>query len=189
MHRLEVFESRVFTVAPQTTCVDIADEMDAHSVGCVVVVDGGKPVGIITDRDIAVQVVAAERDPEKTSAADVMSKDLVTATREHDMTEVLRLMRERGIRRLPLVEDGQLVGLVSLDDVIVKVASYLFNTNQGLLGGLHHARRTAGHRRRTEAREDALEELRHQLEHMGDEVRTRVKADLEALLKRVSGKG
>lgn len=189
MHRLEVFESRVFTVAPETSCVDVADEMDAHSVGCVVVVEGGKPVGIITDRDLTCRVVAADRDPEKTKAAEVMSADLATATREHDMNEVLDLMRNRGIRRLPLVEEGEIVGLISLDDVIVKVASYLFNTNQGLLGGLQRSRRTVRNRRRTEAREDALEELRHQLEHMGGEMRTRVKSEMEALLKRVSGKG
>jgi CBS domain-containing protein len=185
MNRLEVYESNVVTVRPQTRCVDVADEMDARSVGCVVVVDGDKPVGIITDRDLMSRLVAENRDPEKTQASEVMTTDLISATREDDMTDVLARMRERGIRRIPLVEDGQLVGLVSLDDVIVKVASYLFNTNQGLLGGLHHSRRTARHRRRLEAREDAFDELRHQLEHMGGEVRDRVREQLDELMARV----
>ncbi|MBW2383506.1 MAG: CBS domain-containing protein [Deltaproteobacteria bacterium] len=181
MHRLEVYESNVVTVEPQYSCVDVADEMDARSVGCVVVVDGDKPLGIITDRDLICRLVAADRDPEKTTAAEVMTADPITATRDDDMTDVLARMRERGIRRIPLVEENQLVGLVSLDEVIIKVASYLFNTSQGLLGGLHQSRRTAPHRRRLEAREAAFDELRDQLQHMGSEVREH----LDQLLSRV----
>ena len=185
MHRLETFESDVITVPVNATCVDVADELDAQSVGCVVVMDGKRVAGILTDRDLTCRVVASDRDPAKTTAGEVMTPDPITATREHDLADVLGLMRERSVRRIPLVEDGELVGVVSLDDVIVRVASYLFNTNQGLLGGLHHSRRTTRTRRRREAREEAFDELREQLEHMGDEVRELVRTQLDELVARV----
>jgi CBS domain-containing protein len=187
MHRSQDYETEVVSVAPDTSCVEVADEMDVHTIGCVVVVEEGAPVGIITDRDLLCRVVAESRDPEKTSAADVMTKDPVTASRDDDVQRLLEIMRERAIRRVPVVEEGKLVGLITLDDLLIQLSSYLYNANQGILGGLSDGRRISRHRRRMEAREEALDEIRRQLSDLGDNTRHRVRERLHELMDRLGG--
>jgi CBS domain-containing protein len=178
----------VASVPLTASCVDIADEMDVHSVGCVLVMDQGVLKGIVTDRDLNCRVVAAGLDPVKTTAQDVMTPDPVFATEKDEVEDLLRIMRDQGIRRVPLVEDGEVVGLMSLDDVVVQLSSWVFNVNQGMLGGLHAARRTRRNRRRTEARDDALEELRSQLLTSSEQVRDRAREALSDLLERFGSK-
>ena len=183
------YEVDVVRVAPEATCVDVADAMDAHTVGCVLVVMDDAPVGIITDRDLVCRVVAADRDPEKTTAAEVMSGNLVTGVLAADLSEQLGLMRDRSVRRLPLLDDGKLAGIVTLDDVVVQLSSYLFNANRGILGALHESHRTARRRRRLEVRDDALEEIRAQLIGVGDQTRARMMQQLQELVDRFGGPG
>jgi CBS domain-containing protein len=179
------FETDIVSVAPDATCVEVADLMDLKVVGCVVVAKDGRPVGIITDRDLMSRVVAADQDPDKTCAADVMTPDPATARRDDDINTLLGIMKEKSIRRLPLIGDeGELVGLISLDDVLIETTSHLFNANQGILGSLQDSRRKVRHRRRIEAREEALHELRDQLTQLGSETRDRVREALEEILDR-----
>ncbi|MFM8444772.1 MAG: CBS domain-containing protein [Methylococcus sp.] len=97
--------------------------MREHHVGSVVVVedtpDGLKPVGMLTDRDMVVEIIAMELDPQTVTVGDVMSFDLVTA-REHDgIWGTLKRMRSQGIRRVPVIDDqGRLIGIVSVDDLL-----------------------------------------------------------------------
>jgi signal-transduction protein with cAMP-binding, CBS, and nucleotidyltransferase domain len=184
MFSISSFESEAVTVPPSATCVEIADAMDLNTVGCVVVTEDDRPIGIITDRDLMCRLVAADRDPDKTIASDVMTPDVITASRNDESGKLLSLMAELGVRRLPLVQHGKLVGLVSIDDVLIDVSSHLFNANQGILGGLQESRRTARHRRRGEARENALHELREQLLDIGDEAKERVGSVLQDILDR-----
>jgi len=179
----------VASVPLAANCVDIADEMDVHSVGCVLVMDQGELKGIVTDRDLNCRVVAAGLDPEKTTAADIMTPDPIFASEKEQVGDLLKKMRDRGVRRIPLVENGEVVGLMSLDDVVVQLSSWVFNVNQGMLGGLHEARRTRRHRRRTEARDDALEELRSQLLTSSEQVRGHAREALSELLERFGSKG
>ena len=87
-------------------------------VGLVPVVDGDRLVGTVTDRDIAIRVVAEERDPNTTTVRETASTDLVTIDPEQDLDEALRLMAQHQVRRLPVVEeDGRLVGIVAQADV------------------------------------------------------------------------
>jgi len=181
------YELEVVRVAPDATCVEVADEMDAHTVGFVVVVQDGAPVGIITDRDLVCRVVAADRDPEKTTAAEVMSGRLVTGRIGADLGDQLALMRDHAVRRLPLIEDGELVGIVTLDDVVVQLSSYLFNANRGILGALHESHRTVRRRRRMEARDDAFDELSTQVQELGDQARAHMRERLQELLDRFGG--
>jgi CBS domain-containing protein len=86
--------------------------------GIVPVVDGEKVVATITDRDIAISVVAEGRDANSTKAIDVASRDLVTIDPQQDLDEALRLMARHQVRRLPVVEeDGRLVGIVAQADI------------------------------------------------------------------------
>jgi CBS domain-containing protein len=95
-----------------------AKMMRDENVGLAPIVEGDRLVGTLTDRDIAVRVVAEGRDPESTTVSEVASTDLVTVDPHQDLEEALRLMAQHQVRRLPVVEeDGRLVGVVAQADV------------------------------------------------------------------------
>jgi CBS domain-containing protein len=106
-----------------TTALELARIMRSSHVGDVVVVDqpnGHKiPVGIVTDRDLAVEVMARERNPATVTAGELMGAELVTTAEENDIYEVVELMRFKGVRRVPVVdEQGGLSAIVTLDDLL-----------------------------------------------------------------------
>ena len=95
-----------------------AKMMRDEDVGFAPIVEGDRLVGVLTDRDIAVRVVAEGRDPEQTKVTEVASRDVVTLDPQQDLDEALRLMARHQVRRLPVVEeDGRLVGVVAQADV------------------------------------------------------------------------
>jgi CBS domain-containing protein len=109
------------TVEPASSIVDAARIMKDEDVGPVPVVDGDRLVGVITDRDIAIRVVAEGKDPQGTTVQDVASTDLVTIDPQQTLDEALRLMGQHQVRRLPVVEeDGKLVGIVAQADVALQ---------------------------------------------------------------------
>ncbi len=113
-----------------TSIVELAQLMRKNHVGDVVVVekhvDRVLPVGIITDRDIVVELIAKEVDLESVTAADVMSTELITAKQKEGTWDTLQLMRSQGIRRLPVVnEEGFLEGILTVDDLIELLANEL----------------------------------------------------------------
>jgi CBS domain-containing protein len=96
------------------------------NVGAIVVSDGGRPLGVVTDRDIAVRVVAEGLAPESTSLRDVMSGQPVFLSGERPLDQLVAAMRDLAIRRVPVVDaDGKLAGVVSMDDLIVLLAEQL----------------------------------------------------------------
>ncbi len=101
--------------------------MRRHHVGDLVVVDGDrKPVGIVTDRDIVVEVVAAGVNPEVLSLVDIMGPSLATVRDGEGVFEALRYMRDKGVRRMPVVDAaGALVGILTLDDLLGLLAEEL----------------------------------------------------------------
>ena len=95
-----------------------AKMMRDEDVGIAPIVEGDRLVGVLTDRDIAVRVVAEGLDPEKVKVSEVASRDVVTLDPQQDLDEALRLMARHQVRRLPVVEeDGRLVGVVAQADV------------------------------------------------------------------------
>jgi CBS domain-containing protein len=113
-----------------TSALDLAQIMRHSHVGDVVVVDqpNGKKIaiGIVTDRDLVVQVMAAERDALTTTAGDIMSPGLITAGERDTVHETAELMRLKGVRRIPVVdEDGGLLGIVTLDDLLTEIGEEL----------------------------------------------------------------
>ncbi len=121
----------VIGVAPETSIAEAARLMRAHHIGDVLVLqqdDGGRriPVGIVTDRDIVVEVVAAELDPRILKVSDLVTRQLVTAE-EHELCEdCVRVMAMNGVRRMPVVDaSGALVGVVSIDDLLPYFAAPL----------------------------------------------------------------
>lgn len=108
------------TVPASASVVEAAQLMRDSDIGDVIVLgDGNDIAGIVTDRDIAVQVVAGSRDPSSTKVGEIASRDLVTIAPDDSISNAVRLMSERAIRRLPVVEGNRPVGIVSLGDLAV----------------------------------------------------------------------
>jgi CBS domain-containing protein len=106
------------TVEPSTPIVEVARVMRDADVGPVPVVEGDRLVGLVTDRDIVVRVVADGNDPSSTTVGEIMSTDLVTVDPDQPLDEALRLMAAHQVRRLPVTEeDGRPVGIVAQADI------------------------------------------------------------------------
>ena len=114
----EAMTSNPCSIDATQTVAYAARMLRDEDVGVAPIVEGDKLVGVLTDRDVAVRVVAEGRDPESTTVAEVASKDVVTIDPQQDLDEALRLMAKHQVRRLPVVEeDGRLVGVVAQADV------------------------------------------------------------------------
>jgi CBS domain-containing protein len=107
----------VRSVAPTDSLTDAAAAMRDEDVGSLPVVEGDRVLGIITDRDIVVRAVAERADPQTAKVGDVSSGDPVAVEPDADLDEALELMARHRVRRLPVVEDGRLVGVVAQADV------------------------------------------------------------------------
>ena len=120
----------VVTCASDASIQQAAELMREHHVGDVIVAEdsgsGLRPVGIVTDRDLVVEVLAAQVDPDSISVGDLPTTELVTAREEDDVLPTIKLMCLHGIRRLPVVrEDGTLAGIVTADDLTATLADAL----------------------------------------------------------------
>jgi CBS domain-containing protein len=113
----DVMTSNPTTVERSTNVLEAAKVMAGEDVGPLPVTDGGRLVGIITDRDIVTRLLAEERDPQSTTVGDICSSDLVTVTPEDDLDQALRTMASAQVRRLPVVEGDRIVGIVAQADV------------------------------------------------------------------------
>jgi len=91
----------------------IAEKMISNNIGAIVVMSGGAPAGIVSERDIVEKIVRARKDPTKTRAEDVMSSPIISIESDKSVTDALRLMRDRKIRRLAVTRKGVLVGIVT----------------------------------------------------------------------------
>ena len=116
----EVMSSRPVTVKDSATLVDAARAMRDANVGDVIVVKDDAICGVVTDRDLVVRAVAEGSDPKSVKVADICSKDVTTVSPDEPIDNVVSLMRERAIRRVPVVEGGRPVGLVSLGDLAIE---------------------------------------------------------------------
>jgi CBS domain-containing protein len=108
------------TVDADAALVDAAREMRDGDVGDVIVTEGGQVTGILTDRDIVIRAVAEGRDPGSVSVRDVATADVRALEPSQSIDEAVRTMRAHDIRRLPVVDGGRAVGIVSLGDLAVE---------------------------------------------------------------------
>lgn len=111
----------VVTVTTEMPVDEVGTLLWEEGVGSAVVVDDDDPVGMVTDRDIATGVWEFD-DPREATVEDVMSSGLVTIESDVNIYEALQTAREAGVRRLPVMNDGELSGIVTLDDVLVLIA-------------------------------------------------------------------
>lgn len=118
----QLMQKELITCAPSATVHDVAAKMKDYNVGSVLIIeDGGKLKGIVTDRDIALNVAADSKDPQTTHINDVMTANPVTINFDADVESALKLMSKENIRRLPVIQDGIVVGLLSSADVAVEI--------------------------------------------------------------------
>jgi CBS domain-containing protein len=117
----DVMTSDPCTIDAQKSVAYAAKMMRDEDVGLAPIVEGDKLIGMLTDRDIAIRVVAEGRNPDQVTAREVASKQVVTIDSQQDLDEALRIMAKHQVRRLPVVEeDGRLVGVVAQADVARK---------------------------------------------------------------------
>ncbi|HEX3455521.1 MAG TPA: CBS domain-containing protein [Gaiellaceae bacterium] len=117
----DVMTADPVTVSRGDSVVAAAQLMESADVGSVPVVDGGTPIGIVTDRDIAIRVVAQGKDPNRTTVDEIATSQPYYASPEQPLDEALELMAYRKVRRVPVVEDGLLVGMLAQADVVHEV--------------------------------------------------------------------
>ncbi|MFC7058717.1 CBS domain-containing protein [Halovenus salina] len=132
----EMARTDVVTADPETTTREISRLLEEENVGSVIVTEDQEPVGIVTDRDLALDVIGEGKNSATIAAADVMTEDLFTVEPGESIYDVLAGMRERGVRRVPVVEDGKLAGIVTLDDFIVLLTSELENVSGVVQAGI-----------------------------------------------------
>jgi len=108
------------SIGASASVVEAARLMRAEHIGALPITHDEQLVGMITDRDIATRVVAEAADPKTTAVRDVSSRDLVSVEPDKDLEEALQLMARHQVRRLPVVEDGRLVGIVAQADIALK---------------------------------------------------------------------
>lgn len=132
MKTIEKFVKRVISAAPTEPLAGIARMMDRHNVGAVVIVENYRPVGILTDRDIAIQFGAHGKSL-LTPASAIMSTPIKQVHRDEGIFDTTHTMMEAGVRRLPVVDDdGHLAGLVTLDDLFRVLVRELGNLAEGI---------------------------------------------------------
>jgi CBS domain-containing protein len=109
------------SIGASASVVEAARLMRDEHIGSLPITDDEQLVGMITDRDIATRVVAQAADPQTTSVGDVYSQDLISVEPDMDLDEALQLMARHQVRRLPVVEDGRLVGIVAQADIALSL--------------------------------------------------------------------
>ena len=117
----EVMTTQVKTVKPDNTLRDAANIMRDIDTGVVPVLDGVKPVGILTDRDIVIRSVADGKDPSSVKVSEAMTKGVQTVSPDASVDEAMKKMKEGQIRRLVVMENGDFRGIVSLGDLALHV--------------------------------------------------------------------
>ena len=118
----EIMIKDVITLGTKATVSEAVRLMNEHKIGCVVIIHNGDAIGIITERDMLKRVLIETRDPETTKVSQIMTAPLVVGNPEMDIQEAVRLMAAEKIRKLPITEDGKLVGMITLTDLGRSVA-------------------------------------------------------------------
>lgn len=113
----EIMTTRIVSVQPTSSVKDAALLMNHHNIGSVPVVEGTAVRGMLTDRDIVLRCVAENRDPSSLKVSDICSQGAVSVSPDQTVSDAMNLMSTEQVRRLPVVDNGRLVGMLSLADV------------------------------------------------------------------------
>ena len=135
----------VIRVAPDTNITEACQLMEQNNVGCLVAEREGRLCGIVTDRDIALRVAGAKRDPDKTLVKDIMTPDPIRISVDKDLRQLTAMMHAYHVRRVPIVNGfDTTLGIVTLDDLIAQLGDRDVGNRQGDLGGVPARQRVEG---------------------------------------------
>ena len=130
----------VVTASAQMTISEAARAMRSKNIGALVVVNAGRPIGMLTDRDITVEVVAHGMDPDSVRVGDVMRKKPVTIRQDLGLLDAARTFAKSGVRRLPVVDKGGvLIGVIAIDDITMLLGNEMGYLAGALSAGLRKA--------------------------------------------------
>ncbi|HWJ04275.1 MAG TPA: CBS domain-containing protein [Steroidobacteraceae bacterium] len=115
---LEVKGTRIFAVEPSTMVYDAIARMDEWRVGALLVMQGERLIGIVSERDYTRRVILRGRASRDTPVEDIMTRDVITVRRDTSLGDCLGIVTKHGIRHLPVVEDDRVVGLISIGDLV-----------------------------------------------------------------------
>lgn len=122
------------SISPEATIKEVAGVMASKNVGSLIVVKDGSPAGIITDRDIVVRVVNKGLDPSTIRVQDVMTIDPICLNEDLGIFEALEIVKEKGVRRYPVINrEGKVVGILSLDDIVYLIGKEMCDVTQILV--------------------------------------------------------
>lgn len=114
----EIMVSKVITTTKEATVEDAVKLMNKHEIGCLVVMENGKPAGIITERDLLKRVLSKLKELRNLKVKEIMSGPLLSVAPNVEIEEAVKLMFKNNIKKLPIVEKGKLLGLVTLTDIL-----------------------------------------------------------------------
>jgi CBS domain-containing protein len=137
---LEIFcRKPVVKILPERNVAEACRVMEENNIGCLIVEDNQKLCGIITDRDIALKVAGALRDPQKTSVKEIMTADPIRISVEKDLRHLTSLMHAFHVRRVPIVNGHDtIVGIITLDDIIALIANEMSEIGKAISEGFTH---------------------------------------------------
>lgn len=115
---IDIAVKDVKTIEEDESVVKAADIMSQYNIGCLVVTKNGKPIGIITERDLLKRVIVPCLDPRTTKVSKIMSKPLIYGDPDMDLVYAAKFMLNHNIKRLPIINNGKLVGIVTFTDIL-----------------------------------------------------------------------
>ncbi|MDI6886421.1 MAG: CBS domain-containing protein [archaeon] len=121
----DIMSRPIITEDEETLVTKIAEDMEELGIGSVVITKEGEPAGIITERDIALKVLLKNRRASEVKAKEIMTAPLVTITPEASMEEACQLAARKRVKRLPVVENGVLIGIISIRDLLTRKPEYV----------------------------------------------------------------
>jgi CBS domain-containing protein len=135
----------VVTIAPAQSIVEACQLMRDNNVGCLVAVEAEKLCGILTDRDIALQVSGEKKDPQQTKVRDIMTANPTRIAVSKTLHDLTTLMHSHHVRRIPIVDRGdKVLGMVTLDDLLMLLGQEMADLGQGVSGALFRHPEPAG---------------------------------------------
>jgi CBS domain-containing protein len=113
----ELMIKNVYTAHPDTPVQEAVKAMNTHEIGCLIIKENGRPIGIVTERDLLKRVLEQGKPPKTIKVGEIMSKPVIYGNPQMELEDAARLMFRKKVKKLPIMQDGELVGLITLTDL------------------------------------------------------------------------